>query len=260
METITIKQLKEICQPHRTKTQRSRDFGYLKHRELSIYITKAILLFSGSKIRANQISIFNIFFGLIILLLLAVAEDRLFLIVLLFLFYFSFLLDKVDGEIARYRKTITLQGVYLDDIYHLFVQNGLILALAVNRDFLALGIIGLFLFFLIRYLNKIRYFIYAKYKTDRDKFLLKKEVTGAEKLLVNLLNIFPLKLCSLARRHDIFLFLAFLLSIFFFNSTTIWFWFLLAWIAMLIINVLRFLFLNYFHIDREVQLVDENKL
>jgi len=257
----TIRELKEICQPHRTNLPKSKDWGYLKHRELSVYITKAILELTGGKIKPNHLSLFNILFGFILLSSIALGtEDRPLFLILLFLFYFSFLLDKVDGEIARYRSIVTLRGTYLDEIYHLFVQNGLILAIAINHSLIYLGMVGFFLFFLTRYLNKLRYSIYAKYKPERNKFSMKKNLNKAEKLLVSFLNIPPLKLCSVARRHDIFLFLAFLLSIFCFNSTTVWFWFLLLWAAMLTINVLRFLLINYFYIDRDVQLVDENKL
>ena len=112
----SIKELKEICQPHRGKNH-PRDFGYLKHRELSVYITWVILKVAGGKIKANHISIFNIFFGGFLLLLVALAGSQGFSILLLLLFYFSFLLDKVDGEIARYQKNITLRGAYLDEIY-----------------------------------------------------------------------------------------------------------------------------------------------
>ena len=255
----TIEELKEICQPHRKKDH-PRDFGYLKHRELSIYITRAILKVAGQKVRPNHLSLFNILFGLILLSLIALTEDKSLFLVLLFLFYFSFLLDKVDGEIARYRNIVTLRGTYLDEIYHLFVQNGLILAIAINHSLIYLGMVGFFLFFLTRYLNKLRYSIYAKYKPERNKFSMKGDSNRAEKLLANFLNIFPLKLCSAARRHDIFLFLVFILSIFYFDSMAAWFWFLLGWSAMLLVNVLRFLILNYLFIDRDVQLIDENKL
>jgi len=77
-----------------------------------------------------------------------------------------------------------------------------------------LGIAGFLLFFLARYLNKIRYFIHAKYKPDKDKFLIQKELRKAEKSLVSILNVFPLKLTAIARRHDIFLLIIFILSIF----------------------------------------------
>ena len=255
----SIKQLKEICQPHRKK-EHPGDFGYLKHRELSVYITKVILKLAGTKIKPNHISFFNILFGLIVLSLIALTEDKLFFLLFLFLFYFSFLLDKVDGEIARYQKILTLRGTYLDEVFHLFVQSGLILALAIHYSLFYLGVAGFFFYLLTRYIRKLRYFIYAKYKPEKNKILVKEELSAFEKLLAGCLNILPFKLCSVAHRHDIFLVLAFLLSVFYFDSMTIWFWFLFVWTAMLAVNILRFLFLNYFHIDRDVQLVDENKL
>lgn len=263
----TIKELKEICQPHRKQNQRSKDWGYLKHRELSIYITRIILRLAGRGIKPNHISLFNILFGIAILLLIIFNEDKFLFLLFLLLFYFSFLLDKVDGEVARYQKVITLRGAYLDEVYHLFVQNGLILAVGISRFlitgedvFLLLGLSGFLLFLLVRYNNKLRYFIYAKYKSKKDKFLIKKNLSKTEKTINAFLNIFPLRLCSIARRHDVFLFLIFLLSIFYFDLITAWFWFLIIWAAMLAINVLRFLIVNYFSIDQDVKLVDENKL
>jgi len=256
----TIKKLKEICQPHRAKAKHPNDWGYLRHRELSIYITRFILRLTGGKIKPNHLSIFNIFFGLFLLLFIAMTRNQATFILLLILFYFSFLLDKVDGEIARYKDMRTLRGAYLDEVYHLFVQNGLILAIAASKDAVCVGVVGFLLFFLVRYVNKIRYFIYAKYRPERDEVPIKKNLSKAETLLVGLLNILPLKLCSIARRHDIFLVLVFVLAVLYFNSTIVWFWFLLGWSAMLMVNVLRFLSLNYLHIDRDVQLVDKNKL
>lgn len=261
----TIKELKNICQSSKMKNRSMSDWGYLKHRALSIYITKIILKLVGRKIKPNHISIFNIFFGILILLL--TASNTIPLALLLLLFYFSFLLDKVDGEIARYKNIITLRGAYLDEIYHLFVQNGFVLAVSINRFlmkgekvFLFLGVVGFILFFLSRYIRKVRYFIYAKSRPETGELLTKQELGRFEKLLVNFLNIFPLKLCSISRRHDVFLFLAFVLSIFCLTSIKVWFWFLMIWVAMLTIYVLRFLFLNYLFIDRDVKLIDENKL
>ena len=256
----TIQQLKEICQPHRKAIQKSRDRGYLWHRELSIYLTWVVLKLFGKRITPNQISAFNILFGVVLLSLIAFAENRWFFLLLLLLFYVSFLLDKVDGEVARYQKVITLRGAYLDELYHIFVQNGLILAVGINRDFLFFGLFGFSLYFLTRYIRKLRYFIYVKYRTEKDEFLLKQELNGFEKLLAIVLNSFPLKLCAVAHRHDIFLLLVFLSSLLYFSFTSFWFWFLSVWTAMLFINVLRFLIVNFIRIDQDVRLVDENKL
>lgn len=263
----TIKELRKICQSEKTKNPSLAGLGYTGHRVLSIYITRIILKLAGKKIKPNHISVFNILLGITVLVFIAIFENKLFLLLFLLLFYFSFLLDKVDGEIAKYQKLVTLRGTYLDEVYHIFVQNGLILALSINRFmasgenlFLFFGAAGFFLFLLSRYMRKLKYFVYAKYWPDKDEFSIKKELTKREKLFIGFLNMFLLKLCSISRRHDIFLFLALFLSVFCSGSIGIWLWFLSVWTVMLAIYVLRFLFLNYLFIDRHIQLIDENKL
>ena len=256
-----IKELREICQSDKRKHRSLSDWGYLQHRKFSIYITFALLKIFGRKINPNCVSVFNLLFGMALLWLIATAKSQPFFVLLMLLFYFSFLLDKVDGEIARYQKRATLKGVYLDEIYHSFVLNGFILAVAASRGFLFLGVAGFFLFFLNRYLHKIRYFIYAqKYKLNRDKFLIDKDLSKPERWLVGFLNFLPVKLSSLARRQDIFWFLVVIVSVFFFESAPVWFWLLVFWLTMSAVYFLRFLFLHYFLIDSDIQLIDQNKL
>ena len=265
----TIKALRDICQSPKRKNPTASDWGYLKHRFLSIYITKVVLQLGKGKIKPNSISIFNILFGIIVLALLALIQVQFLFLLLLFLFYFSFLLDKVDVEVARYQKNVTLRGEYLDIVYHLFVQNGFILVLGINRylisgeqRFLFLGMAGYFLFFLSRYIRKLKYFLYVKYRLNKDEgqFKINKKLGRVEKLFVSVLNSFPLKLYSISRRHDAFLFLVIVLSILCFNSMTLWFWLLLIWVAMSMIYVLRFLFLNYFYIDTHIELIHKKEL
>lgn len=264
----SIKELKDISQASKRKKHSLGSLGYQNHRNVSIYITKFFLKISGGKIKPNHISIFNILLGLAALILITFADGPLTLSLFFVLFYFSFLLDKVDGEVARYRHLITLRGAYLDEIYHLLVQNGLVLAVGVNRFlatgnniFLFFGIYGFILFFLVRYIRKIRLFIYAgKYKANKESFTLKMDMSGTERVVIRFLNILPLKICSLARRHDLFLATLFLLAAFCFNLFAVWFWFLIFWLVLLSIYFLRFLFLNYIFINRDIRLIDDDKL
>ena len=180
----------------------------------------------------------------------------------------SFLLDKVDGEIARYQKRITVKGLYLDEVYHLFVQNGLILAIGVNRflvngdnAFLCFGVVGYILFFLIRYIRKIRYIIYAhEYKSQKSIFLMEKNLRKFKKIVCTFLNSLPFRLCAIVSRHDIFLFLVIIFSVFYFSSVKIWFWLLFVWVVLSVMYFLRFLFLNYIFIDRDMDLIEKNKI
>jgi phosphatidylglycerophosphate synthase len=49
------------------------------------------------------------------------------------LLYFVFLLDKMDGEIARYRGVESVHGILLDRFYHRLVEPCLFLAVAVHQ-------------------------------------------------------------------------------------------------------------------------------
>ena len=112
--TESIKELRIICQK-----SREGEFYYLGwvernlHRGVSVYITK---LFLRLGISANQTTIFSF--------LILVAAGIFFFIpgkpwqwivgsVMIYLFD---VLDRVDGEIARYNKSASIRGKYLDAI------------------------------------------------------------------------------------------------------------------------------------------------
>lgn len=113
-------------------------------RVLSIYITRFLLL---TNVTANQVSAAMIVAGVISGVVIAFG----YIWAGLALIYISLLLDAVDGEIARYRKTFSLRGIYLDLVYHLvvFVVFFLGLVFAVsgvwtdpNLVVLAIGVVG----------------------------------------------------------------------------------------------------------------------
>jgi hypothetical protein len=91
-------------------------------RVLSIYITRVIL---PTRITANQITV--------IMLLVGVASAIPFFYGEIWwglaLSYLCILLDASDGEVARYRKTYSLKGIYLDLINHLAIQAWFFLGL-----------------------------------------------------------------------------------------------------------------------------------
>lgn len=110
----SIKELRIICQK-----SREGEFYYLGwvernlHRGVSIYITK---LFLKLRISANQTTILG-------LLILVAAGTFFFIpgkpwqwIVGSAMIYFFDVFDRVDGEIARYNKSASLRGKYLDVI------------------------------------------------------------------------------------------------------------------------------------------------
>ena len=114
---MNIKKLREIAQAGKVEGRERPWFYRSLQRGPSIYITT---LFLKTSISPNSISFLSIIVGIlgtIILFLPGYGP----LIIALLLFYLNILLDKVDGEVARYRKIFSLKGIFLDNINHLLI-------------------------------------------------------------------------------------------------------------------------------------------
>lgn len=91
-------------------------------RVLSIYLTRLFLM---TNISANQVTILMVFVGV----LAAIPLFFGYIWTGLFLSYLCIVLDASDGEVARYRRTHSLRGIYLDLVNHLMTQALFFLAL-----------------------------------------------------------------------------------------------------------------------------------
>lgn len=120
-----IATLKEIC--HRGKLDRDRRFWYAASRRVSIYITWVLV---HTEISANQVTLLTVLLAAAGAVLLGTAPASLALCGALGLLAYH-LLDKVDGDIARFRRTYSIVGVYLDEVGH---------GLAIAGTFLGLGL------------------------------------------------------------------------------------------------------------------------
>ena len=109
----SIAELRRICQAD--KLQRSRGLTRL-NRWVSIYATFVALALGVS---ANVLTVVSIAAGVCGAVLLAVPGYGANLTGVALL-YASFLLDQVDGEVARYHRT-TVTGAYLDEIRHIVI-------------------------------------------------------------------------------------------------------------------------------------------
>jgi phosphatidylglycerophosphate synthase len=120
----SIAELRRICQAD--KLQRSRGLTRL-NRFVSIYATFVALALGVS---ANVLTVLSILAGLAGAVLLAwpAYQANLGGVTLL---YVSFLLDQVDGEVARYHRT-TVTGAYLDEIRHVVIYASPVFALSVQ--------------------------------------------------------------------------------------------------------------------------------
>lgn len=115
-------QLRALCQ-----AGKEADPGwYFVHRRLSIYVTWALL---HTSITPNQVTGLMMLAGVAGAALLvphsAAANIAAFAVL-----YLAFLLDKVDGEIARYRHLSSVKGLLLDRLHHLAVEPLIFLAAA----------------------------------------------------------------------------------------------------------------------------------
>ncbi len=112
-----LSELKAICR--RGKNLEGKPSWYSGQRTISIRITWLLL---HTRVSANQVSWTMIALGTLAGGLVAIENLSTGLAACLVL-YLSFLLDKVDGEIARYRGTESWSGAYLDWLYHRLVPG-----------------------------------------------------------------------------------------------------------------------------------------
>lgn len=123
---MNIKELREICQPKRTEPFLTRTI-----RRFSIYITW-ILTFTP--ITANQVTLSMLFFDLLGAAMI-VFGDYTYAVIGVGFTLLSFVIDVVDGEVARYRKTQSIDGAYLDLLIHRISKPLFIMAIAFNVFF-----------------------------------------------------------------------------------------------------------------------------
>lgn len=256
----SIEKLKEITQRgKRTNKNFLLASGYLFHRNISVYMTKFILLVFP-RINANTVSFLMIIIGISGGLLL-LNENLSVQFSGIVLVYLSFLLDKVDGEIARYKKEFSLRGMYLDEMYHLFVPTAFYIGLfSVKLEDGAMQ--SLFLLLLVffsvmnRYNRKVQLILFAKARKKEQSHLNEND---RRNILNQIFNSFPMKLPSVIERFDIILLAA--LIIIFINAYSVLpyvLYFLYILFALNVVYFTRWSILNYYGgVDREFIRLDK---
>ena len=109
----SIEELRKICQSGKVVS-----FNDRVEREISIYVTR-LLLYTG--ITANQVTVLDILIGAIACAFFVVGRPW-YTFTGAMLLQLWMLFDYVDGEIARYRKSCSLSGIYLDELNHMIVE------------------------------------------------------------------------------------------------------------------------------------------
>lgn len=176
----SIRELREMLQKEKVAPEGwRRPLGYYAlQRFPSIYITRLLL---PTRVTPNQITIIGFIIGLIGCLFVLQWTWHLKLIGLSLL-YLNVLLDKVDGEIARYKKIYSLKGIYLDYTNHLIIPPLFILALTFGllpfslihpTVLLISGIAAAFAMILLRVQQNLAEIIFIKkYLPHHNHFIL----------------------------------------------------------------------------------------
>jgi phosphatidylglycerophosphate synthase len=100
------------------ETEGRGSFGFYVARPVSLYVTWILL---QTPIRANQVTLLHMALGILGSVLLAFPSlwVRLTGCALL---YSGFVVDNVDGEIARFRREVSITGKYIDTVAHTIVN------------------------------------------------------------------------------------------------------------------------------------------
>jgi phosphatidylglycerophosphate synthase len=121
-----IRTLRAIC--HSGKISSDRRRWYVLQRRVTIYLTWLVL---HTGLEANHVTAITVICALAGSVLLAMHSPALALTGALFLAVHH-VLDKVDGDVARFRGRHSIVGVYLDDLGHTVAFAGVFLGLGVH--------------------------------------------------------------------------------------------------------------------------------
>ena len=155
----TIKELKQICQGHKLSLKRYSWWLRYVSRGISIYITALAIRL---RLTPNQVTFFSLLVGLIMSGVLLDGEPWAVFIGAL-LFQFFYILDSVDGELAKYKTYMekdkvfhhklghTLTGTFYDSFLHYILLPCFFFSTAIGQY----RIIGSFYIIIIGFLASI---------------------------------------------------------------------------------------------------------
>src|SRR5438094_4110934 len=180
--------LRSICQGE--KVRQDRRPWYVLSRRVSIVITWWLL---HTPVTANQVTLASLVLALAAGVLLAMPSKALALAAagMLVVHYF---LDKVDGEIARFRKVHSLTGVYMDELSHVFAYAGTFAGLGVHLawrartpaetlEVLGAAMLGALAMVMIRQNKSMGALIYGQYVLEQPGLLPAAARSGPAPLL-----------------------------------------------------------------------------
>lgn len=172
MNKISINELRRICQaPRKDKdTWHGRNIT----RKISIYFT---YFFIRLRVSANSITLIFLLVGIIASILMS-NRGKIILFISAILFQLWYILDHVDGEVARFQKKTSLTGEYFDHISHYIVHPLFFFFLGMNLYFskddvlyIILGFLGAISTMLINVIEDIKNMYFLMRKNDKKNKL-----------------------------------------------------------------------------------------
>ncbi|MBI2508148.1 CDP-alcohol phosphatidyltransferase family protein [Candidatus Woesearchaeota archaeon] len=101
-----------------SETFRNARFWYFKGKSSSIYITRLLI---NTQITPNQVTLSLLFFNVLVAFFFAM-NNYLFSILAIVPFELMIVIDQVDGELARYKKATSLDGLFLDSLSEVIIM------------------------------------------------------------------------------------------------------------------------------------------
>ena len=155
-----LKELNRICQKPRYKEVGNWMVRHIL-RDAALPVTWVLL---HTPITANQVTLISLIVGLIGIIFFALPPF--FFLIGTLLLQLWYLLDHVDGQIARYRKTASLTGRFFDFMMHHIIHISILFSLGVYSFFLTQQ----FLFVLWGFVSSVALLVFnlihdVKYKT-----------------------------------------------------------------------------------------------
>ena len=136
---LSLNQAEEVCPMGESEKILDDPYALYFARPISRRISRRL---QGSGVTPNQVSILSLFAGISSIVL---VKNNLLGALLI---YLSFLLDCVDGELARLKKEFTLSGIWLESVFDRLPDVLPILAMGYSTerwDLAALSVTGYFL-------------------------------------------------------------------------------------------------------------------
>ena len=190
----SVRELRSITQPDNVVNRPNAEhwMGRLYLRALSPYVTR-IAIRSG--LSANSVTALMILTGLIGVWSFALSGPLAYIGVAGVQIYL--LLDCVDGEVARFRRTQSAKGIYLDRWGHYVVETSLFIALGIrafNGDEVKYVVIGL-LAALFAALTKVETDLVDSARLNSDLGIMPHSATAMENKTLatgrNIIRFFP---------------------------------------------------------------------